>query len=205
MKKLIISCIISLIGVCSTSQAAPVQIQIGPRVGIGGTKLMLDLEASKKGDYKTDMGFAWHAGIVSRLDFSYVYVQPEVLFTNSEGAYHFQGSKYTLHYRKLNIPVMVGLKLQGLIRLQAGPTFSVLLSAKEGEDDIAVNYSNLIAGWQAGIGVDLGPLMIDLVYEGNLSKFGKKLGKMGIDVDHRQGLLKLSIGLDVIPLIQTEY
>jgi hypothetical protein len=203
MKKIIISCIIFLVGICSTSQAAPV-FQIGPRVGIGGSHLVLDLEANKKSDYKTDMGFTWHAGIVSRIDFTYVYVQPEVLFTNSGGTYHHAGSKYTLHYRNLNFPIMVGVKIKELLRLQAGPTFSVLLSAKEGEDDVKVNYNSFSAGWQAGIGVDLGPVMIDLLYEGNLSKFGKKLHKVGVDVDHRQGSLKLSAGLDLIALIRTD-
>jgi len=99
---------------------------------------------------------------------------------------------------------MVGVKIKELIRLQAGPTFSMLLSAKEGEDDVTVNYSGFTAGWQAGIGVDLGPFMLDLLYEGNLSKFGKKLGKASVDVDHRQGSLKLSVGLDLISLISTD-
>lgn len=199
MKK-IISCMILVIGIVGTSQAAP--FQLGPRIGIGGSHLMLKLDANEKDKYKTDMGLSWHAGIVGRLDLTYVYVQPELLFTSSGATYHQAANKYALHYRKFNIPIMVGLKLAEAIRVQAGPTFSILLSAKEGEDDISVNYQGFSAGWQAGIGVDLGPLMIDLLYEGNLSKFGKKLAKIDVPVDHRMGSFKLSVGLDVISLIR---
>lgn len=200
MKKVIISCIIFLVGIRSTSQAAPL-FQIGPRVGIGGTHLILKPDANDKDKYKSDFGFTWHAGVVSRVDFTYVYVQPELLFTSSGARYHSGNNKYTLHYRRFDIPVMVGAKLADVIRLQAGPTLNFLLSAKESENDISVNYHGFTAGWQAGAGIDLGPFMIDALYEGNLSKFGKKLSKIDVDVDHRMGTFKLSVGLDLLALI----
>lgn len=206
MKKKILSYVIlsmSIVGICSTSQAAPI-FQIGPRVGIGGSHLMLDLDANKKSDYKTDMGFTWHLGVVSRLDFTYVYIQPELLFTSSGATYHSANKGYALHYRNISIPVMVGVILgEGIrIRPQAGLVLKALLHAMEGDDDITVNYDRLTVGWQAGAGIDFGPLMIDLVYEGNLSKLGKKLKQINVDVDHRMGSFKLSAGLDLISLIR---
>jgi hypothetical protein len=204
MKKIVISCMILLIGICSTSQAASAPLQIGPRVGIGGSHLMLKLDKNENVKYETDLGFTWHVGVVGRVDFTYVYIQPELLFTSSGATYHSANNKYALHYRKLNMPIMVGIKLKELIRLQVGPTLSILLSAKEGEDDVSVNYNGFTAGWQAGIGVDLGPFMIDGSYEGNLSKFGKKLEQINVPVDHREGLFKLSVGLDLLSLIRTD-
>lgn len=207
MKK-IIGCIILLIGIVSTSQARPsddstlegFKFLFGPRAGVGVSHFMLDLDANKKADYKTDLGFGWHAGVVSRIEFPYVYIQPEVLVTSSGATYRLLNTEYALHYMKLHIPIMLGVKVKELIRVQVGPTFSVLLRAKEKENDISVNYERISAGWQAGIGLDFGPFMFDLKYEGNLSKFGKKLSHagVGVDVDHRQGLFIASVGVDLL-------
>src|SRR5690606_28667523 len=104
-------------------------------------------------------------------------------------------------FNKLDVPVMVGIKLLNVIRVQAGPIASLLLKAdaKEGgvTSDVKDNYKSATVGYQAGVGLDIGSLILDLKYEGNLSKFGDKVGfggnTLNTDVRNNQWLLSLGI------------
>jgi hypothetical protein len=53
---------------------------------------------------------------------------------------------------------------------------------KKGEKILREHYSSITTGWQAGLGVDIWKVGIDLKYEGSLSKFGKEIA--GISTDH---------------------
>ena len=91
---------------------------------------------------------------------------------------------------------MVGFTLFDLVRLQAGPTLSLLLSAKEGDKSVREHYEDFTMGYQAGLGVDLWNVMVDLKYEGNLTRFGNRIA--GIATDHRPRLFILSVGFKLL-------
>lgn len=178
-------------------------ISVGPRVGISSSKISLkeNIDNVKEGDAI----FGFHAGLFARITMLNLYVQPEVLFTSNGGKIEFQdgASKQIAEYEfnKLDVPIMVGLKLSKLLRIQVGPVASLLLKAdaKEGgvTQDVKDNYKNATIGYQAGIGVDIGRVILDLKYEGNLSKLGSdvNIGNFTANTDVRNNQWLLSLGI----------
>lgn len=176
---------------------------VGPRVGISSSKIKLkDNVADVR---EGDAIFGFHAGLFARITLANIYVQPEVLFTNNGGKIEFQdgAAKQIEEYdfNKLDIPIMVGMKLTDFFRIQAGPIASLLLKAdaKEGGvvTDVKSNYQNATIGYQAGIGLDIGSIILDLKYEGNISKLGDNVsvGNATFNTDMRNNQWLLSLGL----------
>lgn len=178
-------------------------ITVGPRVGVSSSKISLkeNIDNVKEGDAI----FGFHAGLFARITMLNLYIQPEVLFTSNGGKIEFHdGATQQIkeyEFNKLDVPVMVGFKLNKVLRIQAGPVGSLLLKAdaKEGgvTEDVKNNYQNATIGYQAGIGLDLGRLALDLKYEGNLSKLGSEvsIGNFTADTDVRNNQWLLSLGI----------
>lgn len=200
-KTLIITSLILFVYSASFSQA----FIIGPRVGVSSSKLEIkeNVQDVKEGD----ASFGFHAGLFTRFSLSSLYIQPEVLFTSNGGEIEFDDAVgnqiIEYNYNKLDVPVMVGFKFAKFFRIQAGPVASLLLKAdaKEGgvTEDVKNNYNNATVGYQAGLGLDIGSLILDLKYEGNLSKFGDQVAVGGAnfntDLRHNQWLLSLGFKL----------
>ncbi len=107
-----------------------------------------------------------------------------------------------ISYNKIDIPVMLGVKIKKWLRLQAGPVGSILLAATSENDKFAValdiydNYEKIVVGYQVGIGADIKNLLfIDLKFEGNLSRLGDEV--QGFATDQRGNQLLLSLGINL--------
>lgn len=176
---------------------------VGPRVGISSSKVKLkdNIADVREGDAI----FGFHAGFFARITMTNVYVQPEILFTSNGGKIEFQhgAAKQIEEYdfNKLDIPIMVGFKLTNFFRVQAGPVANLLLKANATEGgvtrDVKSNYQNATIGYQAGIGLDIGSVLLDLKYEGNISKLGDNVGvgNTTFNTDMRNNQWLLSLGL----------
>ncbi|MHB9147346.1 MAG: outer membrane beta-barrel protein [Candidatus Amoebophilus sp.] len=190
-----IGLVLFLIGISSTTHAYV--FKVGPRIGISTYHIRLDEEGLAK-CYDPHIGLGYQAGIVGRVDFPVVYIQPELLFTYSKVKYQNQcpNEEHVLRYKKIELPVLFGIKIMEIVRLQVGPVFSLLLSAKSDTADIYAECKSITAGYQVGIGVDFQRFIIDLKYEGSLNKVCSKLGN--IAVDHRKSLFMLSVGVNIL-------
>jgi hypothetical protein len=156
-------------------------------------------------EYKSgDIGF--HFGVMGQLKIGSFFVQPEILFStastdiqlsdlsNPSAAKQIGEQKFN----KLDVPIIAGFKL-GPLKLQAGPVGTVMLKSKSDlleENGISQAYKGATFGYQAGIGLELTSLLIDIKYEGNLSKLGDGVTILGQDFyfDQRMNQLILSIG-----------
>lgn len=130
-------------------------------------------------------GYGVHGGIYTRLTVLGVFLEPAVIFnTNtvdydirqigSTGIFSTLGSE---RYNYIDLPVMLGIKISKL-RLQGGPVGHFFINSSS---DL-VNFSGYSQkfreatyGWQAGAGLDIWRLRLDLMYEGNFSKFGNHI------------------------------
>lgn len=199
MKKIVII----IIGVC-ISTVSFAQFTIGPKIGISSSNINVDeTERIRSGDSK--VGF--HIGIFTRFGEDF-YVQPELTFTSSGGKIDISndnGQTYDqiteLKYNKLDVPVLVGVRFGDLFRVNAGPVLSLILSqdarnVDSAVDEIQNNYNNAVVGYQAGIGLDVGNLIFDLRYEGNLSKLGDRIdiGNQSFTTNMRNNQILLSVG-----------
>ncbi len=171
---------------------------MGPRVGVSTFRVNVNAAPGNTALAGLQLKDRWgyHLGAFTRFDLLLCYVQPEILFTGSGAKFKNNNKVIELSYAKLDIPIMLGLSFFKVLRVQLGPVFSGLLRAREGEKDVKEHYSSITTGWQAGLGVDIWKVGIDLKYEGSLSKFGDKIA--GISTDHGYAQWILSIGFNVL-------
>lgn len=173
------------------------EFSIGPRVGLSQGNVEVNGERFSKGNSK--MGY--HVGLFARLGGNFIYLQPEVLYTNTGGEFKesVQGMgdvKYEATFNRLDVPVLVGLKFADFFRIQAGPVASFLLNSDVTQDvgnASLPDYKKSTLAYQAGIGVDVGNMILDLKYEGPLGDVSERVA--GFSTDQRQNQLILSLGI----------
>ncbi|PWJ44188.1 porin family protein [Sediminitomix flava] len=177
------------------AQAAHAQsgiINVGLKGGMGFSQ-------SKSYDFENAQ--SWHAGIAARVKIPLVgfYVQPELYYSRNGGEFSFEEAATTKDFtqERIDLPVLLGFRI-GLkslaVRLNAGPMMSFVLedgfsSLPEVND---INSNNLVWGYQAGGGVDIGKFSIDARYEGNINKYVKSIN--GADVNGRMNQVVLGLG-----------
>ena len=147
--------------------------------------------------------FGFQAGAFFRVTAPFVYFQPEIMFTSSGGTINRDSistsSVLALKYNRLDVPLSAGFKIAKVVRIGGALVGSILLSddirndvAGAGEE-IKAKLSTATVGYQAGIGLDISIVTIDLLYEGNLSAFGTSIE--GYDTDYRNQQFKLNVGI----------
>ncbi len=191
------------------STAASAQVfTLGPKVGFSSSRLSLE-EAQLVRSGNATIGF--HAGAFTRLTILGIYLQPELLFTQAGGQIKIRDEVsdnfdqiQDLTYNKLDIPVMLGFRIGNVLRINAGPSFSLILgqdARTEGTTaEVRNNYESSTVGYQIGGGLDIGRLVLDVRYEGNLSRLGTsvQLGGRGFDTDYRNNQFSVGLGFKLL-------
>ena len=178
------------------------QFTLGPRIGLSSSNVDFDpftLNGETVSSGNATAGF--HAGVFSRITLGFLYIQPEALFTQSGGEIELSDNGFKeireIEFNKLDFPVMFGTQFLKIFRIQAGPTLSMLLDAdvKGIEEEIKSGYKDATIGYQAGVGLDLWNLVIDVKYEGNLSTFGDELFGFPTDQNNNQWIASVGFKL----------
>ena len=204
MKNVLILAVCLFFGTTASAQL----FTLGPKVGFSSSRLSLE-EAELVRAGSSTIGF--HAGAFTRLTILGIYLQPEVLFTQSGGRIEVRdGVSDTfdqiqeLTYNKLDVPVMLGFRIGDVLRINAGPSFSLILgqdARTEGTTaEVRNNYESSTVGYQVGGGLDIGRLVLDVRYEGNLSKLGDsvQLGRRRFDTDYRNTQFSVGLGFKLL-------
>ncbi|MHA7130994.1 porin family protein [Algoriphagus namhaensis] len=199
MKKLVVL-LLFLAGLVQTSYAQ--NFAFGPRLGISQTKLSFE-----KGNFiPQDAEVGYHLGVFARIGGAGLYVQPELLYTQTSGSFVINqpagpspgGSPtvFEAEFNRLDIPVMVGVKLFKLLRIQAGPIASIDVNSdlKSSFNTInEVDFKTASLGYQAGIGLDIGNFYLDAKYEGGLDSVTEDIA--GFETDQRVNQWVFSLGI----------
>jgi len=144
------------------------------------------------GDPLNNLGF--HAGFFGKLNLGPIYLRPELMYGQMRT--ELNGNKYLT--QRMDAPLLVGVNLLGsLVSVFAGPSFHYTL-----KDDLT-NFSHnpddkrFNTGYQAGVGLNLGRIGLDLRYErefrGQSVSFENVVS--GGELKYQQLLLGLSIRL----------
>ena len=212
MKKFIVILFVVLVSIPVFSQ-----IKFGLKAGVSTTSLsMPTIKTISSGttsftvDALTAAKYGFHGGAFVRLTLFGVYIQPELLFSTRSNEYTVINTtnqsapvSYVVkqNFNKLDIPVMLGLKL-GPIRLNAGPAASLLINSPKdliSDPDYKSKYSRMTIGYQAGLGFDLlSILTFDLRYEGSLKKYQNQIQNLAgtkYNLDDRPNAFLFSVGL----------
>jgi hypothetical protein len=215
MKRLVIA--ISILMLISTASNAQF-IRFGVKGGVSSSTVKFNdtqwsdvatLDGVKdlmveQGDAKLGL----HFGLFGRIQAFGVFIQPEFLFTQTQGEFVIteEGTAYQKvakqKFNKIDIPVLVGWKI-GPARLGVGPVASIMLSEnsdfKKLTAESAENEMKTATfGYQVGAGLDILKFAtLDVRYEGNFSKLGDgvKIGSKSYSFDQRNPQWIFSLGI----------
>ncbi len=170
---------------------AKAQFSLGIKGGVSTSKVITDAGSFQANiqeslGSKTGYVFGAYANIGKKL-----YFQPEVLLTSKGGKVDIiptlGGSPVSVNIKttNLDVPLLIGYKFLGKIKIHAGPVASVKLNEDEKfvtelrkiTGDVDAAFQTATFGYQAGIGIKLLGFNFDLRKDGSLSdisatKFG---------------------------------
>lgn len=211
-KTLIILAALMTLSVASNAQF----IRFGVKGGVSSSKVKFDkeyLSVNSVDDFLVEQGdskLGLHFGVFGRIQVMGLFIQPEVLFTQTKGEVKLSEGTTAEYYlkqkfNKFDIPVMVGWKF-GPARIGLGPVASFVVGESDGlkdkikefNDTVKNDFKGATFGYQIGVGLDILKFAtIDLKYEGNLSKLGNGLNIGGKDFkfDQRNPQFIASIGI----------
>lgn len=160
MKRTLIVCVLAL-----TSMAAFAQKDPGFGVKAG-------LNFNSNGDYKfdsapslsSDTKMGWHLGVFGQFGDN-VFFRPELIYTKTSSEY--DGADFDM--KKLDLPLLVGLRILGPLKVFAGPDLQYILDTDLEDVTLGDLENDFTVGLHIGAGVDLGNIGIDLRYERGLS------------------------------------
>jgi hypothetical protein len=150
-------------------------------------------------------------GAFSRIGFAGMFVQPEISFrnlnftVNSNGTTSPSSAATKLNY--IDVPILFGKKVLGVINVCAGPNFQFLvnqdLSANNASNLATGNYNNFVVGAQVGVGFDVWKLCFDARYDFSINSIGNAasaVNTQNVDFSSRASMLQFTVGYKFINL-----
>jgi hypothetical protein len=113
----------------------------------------------------------YNVGIYGKIGLGPIFLRPELVYTKTTSEYELNtGGTEDYKIARLDMPVLVGLKLIGPLSVFAGPAFQYTLE----NDFKGIEYDNIdnefTVGFNFGAGVELGRLGLDVRYERGFNK-----------------------------------
>lgn len=140
----------------------------------------------------------YHLGVFGKVGLLGFFLQPELVYTNLNTEY--DNLEYKIN--KIDAPILVGLNILGPLHVKAGPSFQYILKNELSNSNLKISEvdNKITMGFQAGAGINLGRLGLDLRYEGGFKEnnaYGDFAADNNISIDSRpsQWILGLSYAL----------
>jgi len=196
MKKLVISTFLLTL-FCFSANA-----QKGNAFGIKA-----GLNYNSNGDYfqsigdnaqNPDRNIGYHIGVFGKIG-NDLYFRPELIYTSTKSDYNSDD----FNMKKIDAPLLVGLKVIGPVSVFGGPSFQYILDTQFDGINIDNVENDFSVGLNFGIGLNFNKIGVDLRYERGFSNneatfIGNNLGQGAlsrIDTRPDQLILSLSIAL----------
>jgi hypothetical protein len=195
MKKILLAASFILL----VSASASAQFNLGIKGGLNYNTIKAENQ-----EFDESGVFGYQLGVWARLGKG-VYLQPEAYIGTKGSKLRFKtlGTSTVVEeeqkFTTLDVPLLLGAKVGGEklnLRFMAGPAFQFNLGDNGASFNQATNpdyyqYKDFITNVQAGAGVDIGNLSVDLRYETSLQDINKNEGQ-------KQNLLHLSLGFKIL-------
>lgn len=123
---------------------------------------------------KSDEGTGYHFGVFTEIKIPFVYIRPELVYTHTLSDYSDNEFSSELAINKVDMPILVGIKILQIGRIFAGPSFQYILNTDFKDSSVYDNVREISSddfsmGMQLGIGVELGKLGADIRWEKGIS------------------------------------
>lgn len=150
-----------------------------------------------------DRSTGYHVGVVGQAGLLSFFVQPSLLFTNTKAQVNLiengEETQEEISFNRFDVPVLVGKKFAGILKVMVGPVASFQLSSDSPLAEAAgleEDYKAATIGYQAGLGLEAASLFVEFKYEGSLSKMGDgvTIGETQHDYDSRMNQMVVSVG-----------
>jgi hypothetical protein len=144
-----------------------------------------------------DRNIGYHFGVFYKIG-TELYLKPELVYTSTKSAYDNNDFKM----QKVDLPVIVGLKVLGPVSVFAGPSFQYILDSEFGGISINNIERDFSVGLNFGVALNLKKVGIDLRYERGFSSneasfIGNNLGGNTVSrLDTRPN--QLIVGLSLV-------
>lgn len=194
MRKLSLMAVLMLL----TSTVALAQFNLGLKAGLNYATI-----SAQNNQFDESGILGYQVGIWARIG-KVFYIQPEAYIGTKGSKFTFTTVSNTSieaeqKFTTLDVPLLLGTKIgtnKFNARLMAGPSFQFLLDDNSNAFAQAVDpsfykYRDFVTNLQAGAGVDLGNLSVDLRYEFSLQDINNNDGQ-------KQNLLHLSLGFKLL-------
>ncbi|MDA9774143.1 PorT family protein [Saprospiraceae bacterium] len=145
-------------------------------------------------------------GLYSAFDFGYIFLQPEVLYTQYSVNYNIENFNtsrdvpknmtVTEKIQQFDIPVYAGVRYK-FLKFGAGPVFHIgenIQSDFSNLETMKVSATKISAGLQAGIGIDLKYVNLDVKYQRDFNNVSDHLEYNGQPTGLKSSLSGLKIG-----------
>ena len=171
MRKTLLVAVFALIGATAWAQSG------------SGFGVKAGLSYNKNGDLISSVGdggqdiiegaegkAGFHFGFWGKLDFPKIYLRPELVYSKTKSSYDVGGESQDYDISKLDLPVLLGYKLIGPLHVFAGPAFQYTLKNDLGDLQVEDVKNDFTVGLNAGVGVNLGKIGLDVRYERGFSE-----------------------------------
>jgi len=190
MKKLIVFALL-LIGAQLTSNAQLFEWGIKGGLNYNSNGDIVDDAGDVIADPEANAGF--HFGLFAKTK-GRLYVRPELVYTQTNSNYKGDGGeKAKLTIKKIDAPILLGLKIIGPLHAVIGPSFQYIIDTDLEDIQLKDVENNFTVGGTVGLTAPLGKLGIDARYERGFSSNEADFidGALG-NVDTRPSQLILS-------------
>ncbi len=171
MKKTLLLVVCTLMGATAFAQAdSGFGIKAGLNYTQNGDLIASVGNAAENLVQGSDGKVGYHVGIFGKLELAKLYIRPELVYTRTSSSYDLNGDTNSYDISKLDLPVLLGVKVVGPVHVFAGPAFQYLL--KNDLENFSINdaENDFSVGLHIGAGVNLGKLGFDVRYERGFSQ-----------------------------------
>lgn len=161
MKKTLLTLALALLGTGLYAQTGPA---FGIKAGLNYNANGDYFESAEAAAQDPGRNVGYHLGVFGKLG-NRIYLRPELVYTRTKSDYDDGDFKMS----KLDLPVLVGIKVIGPLHVFAGPAFQYILDTEFDGISIDDIDSDFTVGLNIGAGVNLGRFGVDLRYERGFS------------------------------------
>ncbi len=112
----------------------------------------------------------FNIGLFAKADLGLFYIRPELLYSQYSITYKAEGQSSDYKESKIDVPVLVGLRIIGPLKLFLGPDFQFILNNDLDGFQFSDIENDFTVGGNIGLAVALGRFEVDLRYERGFSE-----------------------------------
>ena len=139
-----------------------------------------------------DSRTGFHAGVWYKLNYSDLFLKGELLYTQFENTYGGTPG-YSMLTKKIDVPVLVGMKVFGPVYIFGGPDFQYIMDEDFSLQTAEITTDDFTLGLHLGVGVEFKRISLDLRWDKALTNNNLEFVNENFTLDNRPNQLMFGI------------